>query len=76
MVIAKALPIINAVFVQHTLTHGKDTMPSRRAIQSNKVSHDKRGWREVNAKGLVNEYVVGINYYPYFHLLLWVEESM
>jgi hypothetical protein len=58
--IAKALPIINAVFV-HTLTHGKDTMPSRRAIQSNKVSHDKRGWRGVNAEGLVTEHVMGMN---------------
>ena len=29
----KALPINNAVFV-HALTHGKDTMPSCRAIQS------------------------------------------
>ena len=55
----KVLPIINAIFV-HALTHGKDTMPSRRAIQSNKISHGKRGWREVNAEGLVTEYVMGI----------------
>jgi len=66
----KVLPIINAIFV-HALTHGKDTMPSRHAIQSNnKVLHGKRGWGEVNAKGWVLSMSWG--YYPYFHLLLWM----
>ena len=66
----KVLPIINAIFV-HALMHGKDTMPSRHAIQSNnKVLHGKRGWGEVNAKGWVLSMSWG--YYPYFHLLLWM----
>ena len=53
-----------------------NTMPLRHAIQSNnKVLHGKRGWGEVNAKGLVL-LSMSWGYYPYFHLLLWMEESM
>jgi len=57
--LAKAIPVVTAAFV-HALTRGHDTMPSRRALQTGKVSHGKRGWREVDAEGLAKEYVEGI----------------
>lgn len=51
------IPAVTAVLV-HALTRGRDTMPSRRALQMNKVSHAKRGWRENDAEGLAGEYVL------------------
>eukprot|EP00579_Thalassiosira_antarctica_P017573 CAMPEP_0201946952 /NCGR_PEP_ID=MMETSP0903-20130614/54685_1 /ASSEMBLY_ACC=CAM_ASM_000552 /TAXON_ID=420261 /ORGANISM="Thalassiosira antarctica, Strain CCMP982" /LENGTH=1484 /DNA_ID=CAMNT_0048490071 /DNA_START=99 /DNA_END=4553 /DNA_ORIENTATION=- len=57
--LAKAIPVVSAAFV-HALTQGHDTMPSRRALQTGKASHGKRGWREVDAEGLAKEYVEGI----------------
>ena len=52
-----AVPVVTAVLV-HALTRGHDTMPSRRSLQMNKVSHAKRGWRENDAEGLAGEYVL------------------
>ncbi|KAL7547891.1 hypothetical protein ACHAWF_011161 [Thalassiosira exigua] len=57
--LARAIPLITATFA-HALMHGHDTMPSRRAFQTNKASHAKRGWREVDAEGLAREYVEGV----------------
>ncbi|KAL7538668.1 hypothetical protein ACHAXR_010126 [Thalassiosira sp. AJA248-18] len=57
--LAKSIPVVTAAFV-HALTQGHDTMPSRRALQTGKSSHAKRGWREVDAEGLAREYVDGI----------------
>ena len=57
--LARTIPVVTAAFV-HALTQGRDTMPSRRALQTSKVSHGKRGWREVDAEGLAKEYMEGI----------------
>jgi len=57
--IAKVLPILTATII-HALTKGKDTIPSRRIIQGNKISHGKRGWRENDAISIAKEYVVNL----------------
>jgi len=57
--IAKTLPILTATII-HALTKGKDTIPSRRTIQSNKSTHGKRGWRENDAISIAKEYVANI----------------
>ena len=57
--LARALPVVSAAFV-HALAQGRDTMPSRRAMQTGKTSHGKRGWRETDAEGLARNYVEGI----------------
>ncbi|KAL7482925.1 hypothetical protein ACHAW6_013165 [Cyclotella cf. meneghiniana] len=53
---ARVIPLVSAVFV-HALREGPETMPNRRAMQTGKISHAKRGWMETDAVGLVREYV-------------------
>ena len=54
--VARSVPVVTAVLV-HALTRGRDTVPSRRALQTNKMSHGKRGWREADAEGVAGEFV-------------------
>ncbi len=54
--VGKALPLVTATLV-HAMTHGSETMPSRRAMQMGKVMHGKRGWREMDAEMLSKEFV-------------------
>lgn len=57
--VSRAIPVMTAAFV-HALTQGPETIPSRRAMQTGKVAHGKRGWMETDAESLAREYVEGV----------------
>lgn len=54
--LAKALPVITSTF-ESALTEGTETIPARRAIESTKTTHGKRGWFETDASSLIRDYV-------------------
>ena len=54
--LVKAIPVVTASFLS-AVKKGPETIPARRAMMSNKISHGKRGWMETDSEGLVREYV-------------------
>ncbi|KAL7470406.1 hypothetical protein ACHAXS_010634 [Conticribra weissflogii] len=63
--LVKVIPVVTATVV-YALSRGLETLPSRRAIETTKFSHGKRGWRETDAIAMANEFVTGV-LIPCFH---------